>query len=101
MRNIDVTEADNEQVNLTIALKASSQKQHMFLSHWPNSVTCTPKGRRNFNPKSYLKGEKNDSILPVSMTVIHVLVHLNLLQLDIIIGPTLGILLKDLEAWGY
>lgn len=35
------------------------------------------------------------------MTVVHVVVHLNLIQLDIIISPTLGILLKDLEALGY
>lgn len=82
MWNIDVTEADNKKVNLTLALKASSQKQHMFIFHWPKSVTCTPKGVRNFNPKSYLKGEENDNILNVSMTVIHVLVHLNLIQLE-------------------
>lgn len=82
MWNTDVTEADNEKVNMTIARKASFQKQHMFIFHWPKSVTCTPKGVRNFSPKSYLKGEENDNILNVSMTVIHMLVHLNLTQLE-------------------
>lgn len=60
------------------SLKASSQNQHVFIFHWPESVISLQKGWGILNLP---KGEENDNILNVSMILIHVFVHLSFIQL--------------------